>query len=97
MISKMTTGFNHKLGEGGFAHVYKGKLRSSKIVAIKMFKMSKDNAQEFINEVFTIGKIHHVNVVHLVGFHARRSKRALIYDFMPNGLLEKYIFSEQGD
>ena len=59
--------------------------------------MSKANTQEFINEVATIGKIHHVNVVRLVGFHAGRSKRALIYDFMPNGSLEKYIFSEQGD
>ncbi|XP_052194899.1 rust resistance kinase Lr10-like [Diospyros lotus] len=97
MINKMTTGFNHKLGEGGFAEVYKGKLRSGKIVAVKMLKMSKATAREFINEVATIGKIHHVNVVRLVGFHAGRSKRALIYDFMPNGSLEKYIFFEQGD
>jgi len=76
--------------------VYKGKLKSGKTVAVKVLKMSKAIAREFINEVATIGRIYHLNVVRLVGFHAGRSKRALIYDFMPNGSLEKYIFFEQG-
>ncbi|XP_052171600.1 rust resistance kinase Lr10-like isoform X2 [Diospyros lotus] len=95
-ISKMTSSFNHKVGEGGFGLVYKGKLKSGRIVAVKVLKMSTAIAREFINEVATIGRIYHLNVVRLVGFHAGRSKRALIYDFMPNGSLEKYIFSEEG-
>ncbi|XP_052194831.1 LEAF RUST 10 DISEASE-RESISTANCE LOCUS RECEPTOR-LIKE PROTEIN KINASE-like 2.2 isoform X3 [Diospyros lotus] len=95
-ISKMTSSFNHKVGEGGFGLVYKGELKSGRIVAVKVLKMSTATAREFINEVATIGRIYHLNVVRLVGFHAGRSKRALIYDFMPNGSLEKYIFSEQG-
>uniref|UniRef100_A0A6N2MGC7 Protein kinase domain-containing protein n=1 Tax=Salix viminalis TaxID=40686 RepID=A0A6N2MGC7_SALVM len=56
----------------------------------------KTNGQDFINEVATIGRIHHVNVVHLLGFSVEGSKRALIYEFMPNGSLERYIFSRQG-
>ncbi|XAR54875.1 Glycerophosphodiester phosphodiesterase [Bertholletia excelsa] len=92
----MTTNFKNKLGEGGYGSVYKGKLKSGNHVAIKMLGKSKTNGQEFINEVGTIGKIHHVNVVQLVGYCAERSKRALVYDFMPNGSLEKYLISNQG-
>ncbi|KAF3433893.1 hypothetical protein FNV43_RR24996 [Rhamnella rubrinervis] len=92
-IKKMTNGFKKKLGEGGYGCVYKGKLRSGHYVAIKMLDKSKANGQEFINEVATIGRIHHVNVVKLVGFFVGRSKRALVYDFMLNGSLDKYIFS----
>jgi serine/threonine protein kinase len=56
---------------------------------------SKANGQDFINKGATIGRIHHVNVVQLIGFTVEGSKRALIYEFMPNGSLEKYIFSTQ--
>ncbi|KAF7147510.1 hypothetical protein RHSIM_Rhsim03G0205500 [Rhododendron simsii] len=95
-IKKMTNGFRDKLGEGGYGSVYKGKLRSGPPVAIKMLTKPKANGQDFINEVATIGRIHHVNVVQLIGYCAERSKRALVYDFMPNGSLEKYIFSPEG-
>ncbi|KAI8008768.1 Rust resistance kinase Lr10 [Camellia lanceoleosa] len=95
-IKKMAKGFKDKLGEGGYGSVYKGKLRSGHPVAIKVLGKPKANGQEFINEVATIGRIHHVNVVQLIGYCAERSKRALIYDFMPNGSLEKYIFSQEG-
>ncbi|GMP67756.1 hypothetical protein CsSME_00027637 [Camellia sinensis var. sinensis] len=96
-IKMMTKGFKDKLGEGGFGCVYKGKLRSDHIVAIKILNKPKANGQDFINEVATIGRIHHVNVVQLIGFCADGSKRALVYDFMPNGSLEKYIFSQEGN
>ncbi|XP_057508032.1 rust resistance kinase Lr10-like [Actinidia eriantha] len=95
-IKKMTKGFRDKLGEGGYGSVYKGKLRSGRLVAIKVLGKPKANGQEFINEVATIGRIHHTNVVQLIGYCAERSKRALVYDFMPNGSLEKYIFSQEG-
>ncbi|KAK9939134.1 hypothetical protein M0R45_015841 [Rubus argutus] len=95
-IKKMASGFKDKLGEGGYGCVYKAKLRSGRLVAIKMLGNSKTNGQDFINEVATIGRIHHVNVVRLIGFCVDGSKRALVYDFMSNGSLEKYIFSQQG-
>ncbi|KAL4594856.1 hypothetical protein ACB092_12G049200 [Castanea dentata] len=94
-IRKMSKGFKDKLGEGGNGTVYKGKLESGPLVAIKMLGSSKANGQEFINEVATIGRIHHMNVVQLIGFCAEGPKRALIYEFMPNGSLEKYIFSRE--
>ncbi|XVF30334.1 hypothetical protein REPUB_Repub16aG0048200 [Reevesia pubescens] len=96
-IKKITNGFKCKLGEGGYGSVYKGKLRSGRLVAVKILGKSKCNGQEFINEVATIGRIHHANVVQLIGFCAERSKRALVYEFMSNGSLEKYIFSEESN
>ncbi|WJX16548.1 hypothetical protein P8452_06559 [Trifolium repens] len=95
-IKKMAKGFKDKLGEGGFGTVFKGNLRSGPCVAIKMLGKSKGNGQDFISEVATIGRIHHLNVVQLIGFCAEGSKRALIYDFMPNGSLDKFIFSKEG-
>ncbi|KAJ9189275.1 hypothetical protein P3X46_000587 [Hevea brasiliensis] len=95
-IKRITRGFKDKLGEGGYGLVYKGKLRSGQLVAIKILGKSKANGQEFINEVATIGRIYHVNVVRLIGFCVERSKRALVYEFMPNGSLDKHIFLRGG-
>jgi serine/threonine protein kinase len=95
-IKKMAKGFKDKLGEGGFGTVFKGNLRSGPCVAIKMLGKSKGNGKDFISEVATIGRIHHLNVVQLIGFCAEGSKRALIYEFMPNGSLDKFIFSKEG-
>ncbi|KAF4380436.1 hypothetical protein F8388_024729 [Cannabis sativa] len=92
----MTQNFKIKLGHGGYGSVFQGKLRSGRIVAIKILSKSKGNGQDFINEIATIGRIHHVNVVHLVGFCVHSSHHAIVYDFMPNGSLEKYIFSQEG-
>ncbi|XP_043817585.1 rust resistance kinase Lr10 [Manihot esculenta] len=94
-IKKITRGFKEKLG-GGFGCVYKGKLRSGKVAAIKILNSSKANGQDFINEVATIGRIHHANVVQLIGFCFERSKQALIYEFMPNGSLNNYIGRQEG-
>ncbi|KAF8031111.1 hypothetical protein BT93_D0339 [Corymbia citriodora subsp. variegata] len=96
-IKKITRNFKHKLGEGGYGFVYKGILRSGNEVAIKVLNKPKSNGQDFISEVGTIGRIHHVNVVHLVGFCFNNSKQALMYDFMLKGSLDKHIFSKDGN
>ncbi|GKV47008.1 hypothetical protein SLEP1_g53954 [Rubroshorea leprosula] len=96
-IKKMTNGFKEKLGEGGFGQVYKAKLQSGRFAAIKILGKSKATGQDFFNEVATIGRIHHINVVQMIGFCVDGSKRALVYDFMPNGSLDKHIFSAEGN
>ncbi|KAF8008351.1 hypothetical protein BT93_K2124 [Corymbia citriodora subsp. variegata] len=96
-IKKITRNFKHKLGEGGYGSVYKGMLRSGNEVAIKILKNSKALGQDFISEVATIGRIHHVNVVQLIGFCFEGSKQALVYDLMSNGSLDKHIFTKEGD
>ncbi|XP_020082777.1 rust resistance kinase Lr10-like [Ananas comosus] len=92
-LKKMTRRFKVQLGQGGFGSVYKGVLPNGVPVAVKMLERSKGEGEEFINEVATIGRIHHVNVVRLLGFCSDGSRRALIYEFLPNESLEKYIFS----
>ncbi|KAL3714464.1 hypothetical protein ACJRO7_006391 [Eucalyptus globulus] len=93
-IKKITGGLKDKLGEGGYGSVFKGRLRSGRDVAVKILKNGKANGQDFISEVATIGRIHHVNVVGLIGFCFEGSKQALVYDFMHNGSLDKHIFSQ---
>ncbi|XP_070681292.1 rust resistance kinase Lr10-like isoform X2 [Malus domestica] len=95
-IKRMTNKFKDKLGQGGYGSVFKGKLRSGRFVAIKLLGQPKNNGQDFTSEVATIGRIHHVNVVQLVGYCVEGSKRALVYDFMPNSSLDKYIYSKEG-
>ncbi|XP_010942305.1 rust resistance kinase Lr10 isoform X2 [Elaeis guineensis] len=95
-IKKMTNQFKEELGQGGYGSVFKGKLTTGRPVAIKILKKAKGNGQEFINEVSTIGRIHHTNVVQLIGFCFEGSNRALVYEFMSNGSLDKYIYSQEG-
>ncbi|XP_054777309.1 rust resistance kinase Lr10-like [Prosopis cineraria] len=95
-IKRITKNFKHKLGEGGYGSVYKGKLQSKRGVAVKLLGKSTTDGHDFINEVATIGTIRHLNVVQLIGFCAERRKQALVYEFMPNGSLDKYILSEHG-
>uniref|UniRef100_A0A8R7TQI7 Protein kinase domain-containing protein n=1 Tax=Triticum urartu TaxID=4572 RepID=A0A8R7TQI7_TRIUA len=88
-ITAITSHFRDKLGQGvlfpGNAHV-----------AIKMLEGNSNcNGEDFISEVSTIGSIHHVNVVRLVGFCSEEMRRALVYEYVPHGSLDKYIFSAE--
>ncbi|CAD6237359.1 unnamed protein product [Miscanthus lutarioriparius] len=92
-VKRMTKSFTVKLGQGGFGAVYGGKLYDGCQVAVKMLKDTKGDGEEFMNEVASISRTSHVNVVILLGFCIQGSKRALIYEYMPNGSLERYAFN----
>ncbi|KAG2595817.1 LEAF RUST 10 DISEASE-RESISTANCE LOCUS RECEPTOR-LIKE PROTEIN KINASE-like 2.1 [Panicum virgatum] len=91
---KITSSMNNKLGEGGYGVVFKGRLHDGRLVAVKFLHDSKAKGEEFVNEVMSIGRTSHVNIVSLYGFCLEGSKRALIYEYMPNGSLDKYIYSK---
>ncbi|XP_020415588.1 LEAF RUST 10 DISEASE-RESISTANCE LOCUS RECEPTOR-LIKE PROTEIN KINASE-like 2.3 [Prunus persica] len=87
----MTDSFKDKIGKGGYGTVYKGRLPDGLLVAVKVLSESKGNGEAFINEVDSIGRTSHVNIVILYGFCYERDKTALIYEFMPNGSLDNFI------
>ncbi|CAO2185539.1 unnamed protein product [Urochloa humidicola] len=93
-VTKITSSFYNKLGEGGYGAVFKGRLDDGRLVAVKFLHDSKGKGEEFVNEVMSIGRTSHVNIVSLFGFCLEGSKRALIYEYMPNGSLDKFIYSE---
>ncbi|KAA3464665.1 rust resistance kinase Lr10-like [Gossypium australe] len=95
-IKRITNHFKDKLGQGGYGTVFKGRLSSDVLVAVKVLNNFKGNGEEFINEVGSMGKIHHMNVTRLVGFCADGYDRALVYEYLPNESLEKFIFAAKG-
>ncbi|GJN11785.1 hypothetical protein PR202_ga30022 [Eleusine coracana subsp. coracana] len=77
--------------------VYKGVLPTSKLeIAVKRLSHeSKQGMKEFINEIVSIGHLRHRNLVQLLGYCRRKGELLLVYDYMPNGSLDKYIYYEQ--
>ncbi|XP_062009534.1 G-type lectin S-receptor-like serine/threonine-protein kinase At4g11900 isoform X1 [Rosa rugosa] len=83
----------NKLGEGGFGPVYKGILTESQEVAIKrLSKKSGQGHQEFMNELKLIAKLQHTNLVRLLGCCIEEGEMILIYEYMPNRSLDKFLF-----
>ncbi|PSS35038.1 Leaf rust 10 disease-resistance locus receptor-like protein kinase [Actinidia chinensis var. chinensis] len=95
-LHKLTSSFKDKLGQGGYGDVYKGKLSDGHLVAVKILSETKGNGEDFINEVASISRTSHVNVVALMGFCHESNRRALVYDFMANGSLDKFLYNECG-
>ena len=94
-MKKMSSGFKDKLGQGGFGNVYLGKMLDGRLIAMKMLEKSNHEiSHDFVNEVASIGRIHHVNVIRLLGFCWDGSKQALIYEYMPNGSLGDLMSKE---
>ncbi|XP_039163092.1 LEAF RUST 10 DISEASE-RESISTANCE LOCUS RECEPTOR-LIKE PROTEIN KINASE-like 2.1 [Eucalyptus grandis] len=93
-IKRMTNSFKEKLGQGGYGSVYKGNLPNGRLVAVKILSKLRGDGEEFINEVNSISRTSHVNIVNLLGFCFHETNRALVYEFMVNGSLEKFIYEE---
>ncbi|XP_034895888.1 L-type lectin-domain containing receptor kinase SIT2-like [Populus alba] len=95
-LYKATKGFTDRelLGCGGFGKVYRGVLPSSSMqVAVK--KVSHDSRQgtkEFVAEIVSMGRLRHRNLVQLFGYCRRKGELLLVYDYMPNGSLDKLLF-----
>ncbi|KAL0296703.1 UNVERIFIED_CONTAM: Rust resistance kinase Lr10 [Sesamum radiatum] len=90
-LKKMTKSFSDHLGRGGYGNVYKGKLQDRSLLAVKILNELKNDGEEFMNEVASISTTSHANIVTLLGSCFERSKRALVYEFMPNGSLDRFI------
>ncbi|PHT35678.1 G-type lectin S-receptor-like serine/threonine-protein kinase SD2-5 [Capsicum baccatum] len=87
--------FTKKLGEGGFESIFEGCLEDDTKIAVKYLDEIGKVKKSFLAKVETIGSIHHVNLVQLIGFCVEKSHRILVYEFMSNGSLEKWIYHEK--
>jgi hypothetical protein len=93
-----TDGFSDKrlLGIGGFGRVYRGLLPASKaeIAVKKVSHGSRQGMKEFVSELVTIGRLRHRNLVQLLGYCRRKGELLLVYDYMPNGSLDKHLYDQ---
>ncbi|KAJ9554549.1 hypothetical protein OSB04_018594 [Centaurea solstitialis] len=87
--------FSKKLGEGGFGSVFEGTLEDGSNIAVKRLQGRAQVKKSFLAKVASIGSIHHVNLVTLKGFCALKSQPLLVYEFMSNGSLDRWIYHGQ--
>ncbi|KAK8452598.1 hypothetical protein SEVIR_5G135900v4 [Setaria viridis] len=93
-IDKATNGFDDSkvLGEGGFGCVYQGTLEDGTTVAVKVLKRYDGQGErEFLAEVEMLGRLHHRNLVKLLGICVEENARCLIYELIPNGSVESHL------
>ncbi|KAL7135411.1 hypothetical protein ABFS83_11G093800 [Erythranthe nasuta] len=86
----------NKLGEGGFGDVYKATLKNGNIVAVKKLDISYSRAKaDFESEVRLISNVHHRNLVRLLGCCSKGSELLLVYEYMANGSLDRFLYGDK--
>lgn len=97
-LFKATKNFREEelLGIGGFGRVYKGKLPNSRMeIAVKRISHdSRQGIREFVAEIVSIGRLRHRNLVQLLGYCRRKGELLLVYEYMPNRSLDKFLFGD---
>ncbi|XP_047339692.1 cysteine-rich receptor-like protein kinase 15 [Impatiens glandulifera] len=95
IIKAATQNFSaaNKLGEGGFGIVYKGMLPNGQEIAVKRLSDSSGQGdQEFKNEMVLVARLQHRNLVRLLGFCIKGQEKILVYEFVPNTSLDRFLF-----
>lgn len=92
----MTEEFSEEIGSGGYGTVFRGDIghdvkAGKEVVAEKPLGNLDSGGKDFVNEVNTIGRIHHAHVVHLLGYCAESNHKMLVCEYMPNLSLDKSL------
>ncbi|XWS43636.1 hypothetical protein CRYUN_Cryun16bG0120800 [Craigia yunnanensis] len=92
-IEDATKNFEQKIGSGGFGVVYYGKMKDGKEIAVKVLASNSfQGKREFTNEVSLLSRIHHRNLVQLLGYCQEDGRSMLVYEFMHNGTLKEHLY-----
>ncbi|KAG4996066.1 hypothetical protein JHK85_027505 [Glycine max] len=96
-LEKATTKFSSQrvLGEGGFGRVYCGTLDDGNEVAVKLLTRDGQNGdREFVAEVEMLSRLHHRNLVKLIGICIEGPRRCLVYELFRNGSVESHLHGD---
>jgi serine/threonine protein kinase len=94
-LQKATSNFTTILGQGSFGPVYKAVMATGEVVAVKVLASdSRQGEREFQTEVALLSRLHHRNLVNLVGYCVEKGQRILIYEYMSNGSLARLLYGD---
>ncbi|CAN4102785.1 unnamed protein product [Withania somnifera] len=92
-LQRATYNFTTLIGQGAYGPVYKAQISTGETVAVKMLATdSKQGEKEFQTEVMLLGRLHHRNLVNLVGYCAEKGQHMLIYVYMSRGSLASHLY-----
>ncbi|XP_021294962.1 calcium/calmodulin-regulated receptor-like kinase 1 isoform X2 [Herrania umbratica] len=95
-LERATYDFTTKIGHGAFGPVFKAQMKTGQTVAVKVLANdSRQGAMEFLSEVLLLGRLHHRNLVNLVGYSAERGEHMFVYVYMSNGSLASHLYNER--
>jgi serine/threonine protein kinase/Leucine-rich repeat (LRR) protein len=98
-LKKCTSNFtsSNELGSGGYGKVYRGQLPDGQVVAVKRAQQgSMQGGLEFKTEIELLSRVHHKNLVGLLGFCFEQGEQMLVYEYMPNGTLRESLSGKSG-
>ncbi|KAG2729486.1 hypothetical protein I3760_01G252000 [Carya illinoinensis] len=96
-LRQATNGFDtaNIIGKGGSGTVFRGILRDGKLIAIKRLDaLSLQTEREFQNELQILGGLRSPFLVALLGYCVEKSKRVLVYEYIPNNSLQESLFGD---
>nr|XP_048328394.1 cysteine-rich receptor-like protein kinase 10 [Ziziphus jujuba var. spinosa] len=83
----------YKLGGGDFGPIYKGKLHDGREISVRrLSSYSVQGVEELKTKVMVVAKLLHKNLVMLLGFCLEENEKLLVYEYLPNGSLDKIVF-----
>uniref|UniRef100_A0A0D3H269 non-specific serine/threonine protein kinase n=1 Tax=Oryza barthii TaxID=65489 RepID=A0A0D3H269_9ORYZ len=95
-LKLITDSFKTIIGRGGFGPVYLGYLENGTPVAVKMRSQTSNQGNtEFLAEAQHLARVHHRNLVSLIGYCNDKKHLALVYEYMDGGSLADHLRGQE--